>query len=106
MNFKELSQQIRDLTLQIKSLVDRQEIKHCLDVLIERQNLLEQLQEIFISTEKTPEYSTEFTSLLRWIQQEDAVNSAKTLQLREQSKEASVNQAKTKKALNYYKGVT
>jgi len=106
MNFKELSQQIRDLTLQIKRLVHKQEIKQCLQVLIERQSLLEQLKKSSVSATKPSENSTEFTSLLRWIQQQDVTSSTKILQLREQSKEASVNQAKTKKALNYYKGVT
>ncbi len=104
--FTLLSQRIRALTQQAEQLVDNKEIEQCLALLVERQRLLEELKQHLLSTEHDPELSTDFTSLLLWLQQQDAINSAKVVQFREQSKQKSVAQVKIKKALNHYKNVT
>jgi len=104
--FTQLCQRIRLLTLQAEELVNNKEIEQCLALLVERQSLLEQLKAQYLSVGHDPELSTTFTSLLRWIQQQDALNNAKVVQLRQESKQESVAQVKIKKALHHYKNVT
>lgn len=104
--FTQLSQRIRKLTLQAETSVERKEIELCLALLVERQNLLEQFKAQFLAKKHDPELSKAFTSLLQWIQQQDVINNAKVVKYREASKQKSVTQAKTKKALHHYKNVT
>ena len=104
--FTQLSQRIRALTLQAESCVDRKEIETCLAFLVERQTLLEECKGQFLSKDHDPELSQDFTALLLWIQQQDAIYSAKVVKFREASIQESVTQAKTKKALHHYKNVT
>lgn len=104
--FTQLSQRIEALTLQIEILVDQKEIEQCLALLVERHTLLIELKATFDATKNNPELSKAFTSLLKWVQQEDAIYSAKVLDYRKQSKQESIDQVKTKKALRHYKNVT
>ncbi len=104
--FIQLCQRIRALTLQAEALVDNNQIEQCLALLVERQSLLEQLKEQFLSADHDPELSTTFTALLHWIQEQDAVSNARVVKFREQSKQESVAQVKVKKALHHYKNVT
>ena len=104
--FNQLCQRIRDLTLQAAEFVGNKEIEQSLALLVERQRLLEQLKVQFLSTGDDPDISTNFTSLLLWIQQQDAISSAQVVQFREQSKQETVTQVKIKKALHHYKNVT
>lgn len=104
--FIQLCQRIRASTLQAEALVDNKKIEQCLALLVERQSLLEQLKEQFLSADHDPELSATFTALLHWIQDQDTVNNAKVVQFREQSKQESVAQVKVKKALHHYKNVT
>lgn len=104
--FIQLSERIRQLTLQASELIDNNEIEQGLALLIERQTLLEQLKVKFLSTVNDPEISKVFTALLHWVQQQDEVSNAKVIQLREQSKQKTVTQVKIKKALHQYKNIT
>lgn len=104
--FEQLSQRIRALTIQADTFVENKEIEQCLSLLIERQSLLEQLKSEFISSKSDQRISSAFTSLLLWIQQQDQISSAKVVEYRKQSKQASVTQVKIKKALHHYKNVT
>jgi hypothetical protein len=92
--------------MKISLLVSDNNIEHSLQLLIERQNLLEQLKEQFLSSDRSSGLSTDFTDLLIWIQQQDTIDSAKVMQLRDKSKQKSVDQAKIKKALHHYKNLT
>lgn len=104
--FNQLCQDIRDLTLQAAELQSNKEIEDGLALLVKRQTLLEQLQALFISAEDNSKLYTPYTSLLLWVQKQDAINSAKIIEFREQSKHKSVHQAQIKKALNHYKNLT
>lgn len=102
----QLCQRIRALTLQAEELVGNKQIEQCLALLVERQNLLIQLKHQFLSSESDPNLSATFTALLRWVQQQDAINIAKVMALRDQSLQDSVTQIKIKKALHHYKNIT
>lgn len=104
--FTLLCQRIRELTLQAAELVDNNQIQQCLAILVERQSLLEQLKHQFLSSGVNPDVSNSFTSLLHWLQQQDAINEAKVIKLRDQSKQTGIAQAKIKKALHQYKNLT
>ncbi|MBU2869974.1 hypothetical protein [Colwellia sp. E2M01] len=101
--FNQLAENIKALTLQANRFVDDHNIEQCLTTLKDRQHLLEQYKIQLLTNKPTPECSQAFTSLLLWVQQEDAISSAKVVRYKEQSKQASVNQVKIKKALNHYK---
>lgn len=104
--FTQLCQRIRALTLQAEEFIDNRDIEQCLKLLVERQNLLDQLKEKFLSARHDPDISMAFTSLLEWVQQQDVINNAKVVQLRKKSKQESITQVKIKKALHHYKNVT
>lgn len=106
--FNELSDEIRVLTLKAAELVASEQIEQCLSILVKRQALLEKLDRIYQDSSQydRSHYSSAFTELILWVQQQDAPNSSKVMQLREQSKKDSVTQIKTKKALHHYKNLT
>jgi predicted house-cleaning noncanonical NTP pyrophosphatase (MazG superfamily) len=106
--FTLLSEKIRVLTLNTTDLVVNEQIEQCLNVLVERQALLEKLAQTYqeYSQHNDDRLSAEFTELIQWIQQQDATNYHKIIKLREQSKKDSINQVKAKKAILHYKKLT
>jgi hypothetical protein len=100
----QLCQNIRDLTAQAAALVEDNQIELCLSILIQRQNLLDELAQYQqFSPDKNPENTSIFIELIKWVQQEDAINSKKVVCLRAQNKQKSVTQVKINKALHHYK---
>lgn len=103
-----LSDKIRALTLKAADLVIEKQIEQCLSVLVERQTLLEKFAKLYqeSSADKHANFTAIFTELITWVQQQDASNSSKILELREQSRKNCINQVKTKKAISHYKKFT
>lgn len=106
--FTQLSKNIRLLTLKAAELVASEQVEQCLDVLVERQALLEKLEQTYqaSSPNSLDEPSSAFVDLILWIQQQDAPNTAKIMQLKKQNQKDVVKQIKTKKALHHYKNLT
>lgn len=102
----QLSQQIRDLTIQAAGFVNENKIEKCLEILIKRQTLLENLiQEYKSATEIDQAFKQCVIELITWIQEQDLVNNNKVITLRELSKENTVKQRKTTKAIQHYKNI-
>lgn len=106
--FSFLCEKVRVLTLKITDLVADKQIEQCLNALEERQVLLEKLAQVYQeATQEDPEeISATFTDLIKWIQAQDAINSHKVIELREQSKKDSISQIKAKKAILHYNKLT
>lgn len=104
--YSPLCQNIRELTLQAETLINKDEIEHCHNVLVERQCLLDKLMCQYQSSQDNQEFTLTFIELIRWIQQQDLVNQAKIAKLKEKNKENSVAQLKINKALHHYKNIT
>lgn len=100
----QLCQNIRDLTTEAAELVANNQIELCLAILIKRQGLLDELAQCHqFSPDENRENNSMFIELIHWIQQEDAINSEKVVELRTQTKKSSITQVKINKALHHYK---
>jgi len=112
--YNQLCQSIRELTLQVETLVNKNEIDHCHNVLVERQKLLELLMCKYKSFNnkndnesynEREDFKNTFIELIYWLQQQDLVNQTKVVKLKDLNKENSITQRKINKALHQYKNV-
>lgn len=103
--FSQLCEDIRQLTLQAAELVSKNEIEQCQSVLVKRQVLLDELIHQYQASLNNEAFKLILVELIRWVQQQDAVNSAKVIKLKEDNKDSSVAQLKISKALHHYKNI-
>lgn len=105
--FNQLCQRIREHTLETYALIQDDNIEQCYDLLVARQRLLDKLKEEYdASPESHLSYSPVFIELIKWIKQQDEVNKARVINLKQQNKQAAIKQAKVNKAIYQYNNVT
>lgn len=112
--YTQLFKEIKGLTKQAVELVESNKIEQCNNILVKRQLLLEK---VALNYEEIQEYSPQdnsasenkkiytkhFIELIRWVQQHDHPAIIDIKHKQEQSKERSMTQIKTKKALQQYR---
>jgi len=102
----QLFEKIKDQTLQAIELAESNKIEQCNVVLSSRQKTLEKLQHNYLSrlSEKDV-YRKNLIELFLWIQKTDAPIIIALEYKKEESKQKSLVQNKTNKALKHYKNM-
>jgi hypothetical protein len=103
---KNLFQKIRELTLKNTDLITDNKIEECLNILVARQALLDELNTSYqLYPDNSLDYSAKYIELIHWIREQDGVNYVRIVKLKDQNIVASVKQAKVNKAIQLYKNI-
>lgn len=101
-----LFEKIRALTDKAKECVEHDHIEQCHIALVERQNLLEKLNEqVSSQSNNDPKVRDKYVTLLLWIQEQDQPNIVNLQTKKQANIKKSIKQIQTKKALLQYKSV-